>query len=235
MAYCVNCGVELQKGIKKCPLCNTEIINPAEPHPSPEERRSKIPHEPFEETFDRSLWIKLVSIILAAPALISVTIDGIFGNNLDWSLYVTISLAIVWVWSITPFIFRKKIITRWVLFDALAFFGFLYLIEKISGTEGWFIPLALPIAVSFFVLVIFIIVLIDKKTIKDLQIPAVLLLSTGIFCVLVNGIISHHVLQVIKLDWSLLVMISCSAFAGIGFVLQQRPWVVEEIKNWFRV
>jgi len=235
VAYCVNCGVELQKGISKCPLCGTEIFNPSEPHPSPEKRRSKIPLEPFEKIFDKSLWIKLISIILATPALISVTIDGIFGNGLDWPLYVAVSLAIVWVWSISPFIFRKKIITRWVLFDALAFFGFLYLIEKISGTEGWFIPLALPIAVSFFIILIILIALVRKKTIKELQIPAVLFLSIGIFCILVNGIISHHVLQTIKLDWSLLVLIGSSAFAAIGFVLQRRPWVVEEIKHWFRV
>ena len=30
MSYCVNCGVELEKGAKKCPLCGTEVINPNE-------------------------------------------------------------------------------------------------------------------------------------------------------------------------------------------------------------
>lgn len=29
MSYCVNCGVELGKGLKKCPLCGTKVINPA--------------------------------------------------------------------------------------------------------------------------------------------------------------------------------------------------------------
>ena len=28
MSYCVNCGVELEKSIRKCPLCNTPVINP---------------------------------------------------------------------------------------------------------------------------------------------------------------------------------------------------------------
>ena len=28
MSYCVNCGVKLAKSEKKCPLCNTKVINP---------------------------------------------------------------------------------------------------------------------------------------------------------------------------------------------------------------
>ena len=30
MSYCVNCGVELEPSLKKCPLCNTPVINPNE-------------------------------------------------------------------------------------------------------------------------------------------------------------------------------------------------------------
>ena len=28
MSYCVNCGVELDKSLKQCPLCSTPVINP---------------------------------------------------------------------------------------------------------------------------------------------------------------------------------------------------------------
>ena len=30
MSYCVNCGVQLDKTAKRCPLCNTPVINPSE-------------------------------------------------------------------------------------------------------------------------------------------------------------------------------------------------------------
>ena len=33
MSYCVNCGVELEASLKECPLCNTPVINPKQPHP----------------------------------------------------------------------------------------------------------------------------------------------------------------------------------------------------------
>ena len=49
MSYCVNCGVELDKSLRKCPLCNTPVLNPREimsshdkpfgaPSPFPEEK-----------------------------------------------------------------------------------------------------------------------------------------------------------------------------------------------------
>ena len=31
MSYCVNCGVELARCEKKCPLCGVEAVNPASP------------------------------------------------------------------------------------------------------------------------------------------------------------------------------------------------------------
>lgn len=30
MSYCVNCGVELDRSLRACPLCNTPVINPRE-------------------------------------------------------------------------------------------------------------------------------------------------------------------------------------------------------------
>ena len=35
MAYCVHCGVKLGEGEKRCPLCQTPVYDPAEPHPAP--------------------------------------------------------------------------------------------------------------------------------------------------------------------------------------------------------
>lgn len=28
MSYCVNCGVKLDPSLKRCPLCNTPVVNP---------------------------------------------------------------------------------------------------------------------------------------------------------------------------------------------------------------
>ena len=33
MSYCVECGVELARDLKKCPLCDTPVLNPRQPAP----------------------------------------------------------------------------------------------------------------------------------------------------------------------------------------------------------
>ncbi len=32
MSYCVNCGVELDRSEKACPLCGVEVLNPRQPY-----------------------------------------------------------------------------------------------------------------------------------------------------------------------------------------------------------
>ena len=44
MSYCVNCGVELEKSEKKCPLCGVEVINPAQPPEDKEPRQRPYPN-----------------------------------------------------------------------------------------------------------------------------------------------------------------------------------------------
>ena len=44
MSYCVNCGVELEKSEKKCPLCGVEVINPKEPPQDKEPRQRPYPN-----------------------------------------------------------------------------------------------------------------------------------------------------------------------------------------------
>ena len=48
MSYCVNCGVKLDPSLKRCPLCNTPVINPTlmnpqEPVPPSHYLRQKAP------------------------------------------------------------------------------------------------------------------------------------------------------------------------------------------------
>ncbi|POP37806.1 hypothetical protein C3R19_12960, partial [Blautia producta] len=69
MSYCVNCGVELDKTCKVCPLCNTKVINPKQPpdtaapkpFPSLEGHAEQVPR--------RDITI-LMTVILATTAVV---------------------------------------------------------------------------------------------------------------------------------------------------------------------
>ena len=67
MSYCVNCGVELEKSEKRCPLCGVEVINPAQPPEDKEPRQRPYPNR-IEE-----LSMNINKQFAAAPAL------GIYG------------------------------------------------------------------------------------------------------------------------------------------------------------
>jgi len=235
MSYCVNCGVKLNNNVSHCPLCSVEIINPADPFNQTSHKKHPQQRRTAENSFDKNLWIKLVSIILAAPALVSITINGVFGNALTWSLYVAGSLGIAWVWLISPFLYQRNIARRWIVIDAIALLGFLYLIEYLSASHGWFFPLALPIISFFTVLLLTLVILIRKKVLRELHIAASLFTAAGLFCVFLNGLINFYKFQNFLLDWSLLILIPCIAFALISVVLQRRRWIVDELKYWFRI
>jgi len=227
--------VKLNKNVKRCPLCSVEVINPADPIKYTGPKKQSQQRETPENTFDKTLWIKIVSIILAAPALFSITIDSAFGNTLTWSLYAAASLGVAWVWLVSPFLFQRNIAQRWIIIDAIALLGFLYLIEYLSASHGWFFPLALPITLFFTVLLLVQVILIRKIILRELHITASLFTSAGLFCVFLNGVINLYTLKIFHLGWSLLVLIPCIAFALIAVVLQRRRWIVDELKFWFRV
>ena len=79
MSYCVNCGVHLKEETKACPLCHTRVINPAINQKSENKTiHTQRPFEEYDNSFDKSLWIKLMSITLLTPATLSILINWVF-------------------------------------------------------------------------------------------------------------------------------------------------------------
>jgi len=236
MPYCVNCGVQLNEKAKECPLCHTEVIIRNYKHLQYSERSTNLEKEMVKDDFDRGLWIKLMSITLLTPATLSILVNWIFQKSISWSLYVSSSVIFVWIWAISPFFFRKKNrFLKWIPLGWSSLLIFLYFIEWVSKFKGWFFPIGIPIVTSFFSILAILTVLITKKRIRELQIPSSILLGIGLFCFCINGAINLYNHQVFRLDWSLIVMTTCIAFGLIGIVLQQRPWIVEKLKHWFRI
>jgi len=235
MPYCVNCGVELNQNARKCPLCATIVVHPA--RLEQENVRAADDPKPIDDigAFDKKLWIKLVSIILAVPVLLTLAIDGVLMDGISWSLYVAASLLLVWVWMTSPFYCKPNCYGIWITINAVALLVYLFFVEFMSGTLGWFLPLALPVTVSLYISVLLLTRLIRRKIIRELQIPALVILTMGFLSMVINASISLYKLGKIQLGWSLLILIPAMAIAAIGFVLQGRRWIVEELKHWFRI
>ena len=81
MPYCVNCGVELNSSAKRCPLCDVEVVlptallEPATGNSLPQQR------DAVTSAFDKKLWIQVVSVLMATPALICAVINAVLTSS----------------------------------------------------------------------------------------------------------------------------------------------------------
>lgn len=155
--YCIRCGVELQKGVKKCPLCgltvyHPEIVEKPEPRPYPERQ------EP-ERNVSRGGMMFLISFLFAIPLLVCLQIDLNLNGAVGWSGIVAASLLTGYVVLCLPLWFRRYDPAVFFPLDTAAALGLcLYLCLARGGR--WFLPFALPVGGALLLIVEAVILLL---------------------------------------------------------------------------
>lgn len=235
MPYCVNCGVQLNAGVKRCPLCEVEVVVPSGLPVSASDRNLPQRRDMVPAAFDRSLWIQVVSVLMVIPALLSIVINAAFGAGLSWSLYVVSSLGVVWVWCISPFVYRRNIVPLWLTIDALALLGLLYAVDSLSSGPSWFLPLALPITLWVAALALPIVTLAWKRVLHGLHLMAAVLLAVAVLFIGIEVVVDLYVFDAWRLQWSLIILVVCAPLALVALILSRRQSIVEGMKFWFRV
>jgi uncharacterized membrane protein YvbJ len=66
MSYCVNCGVELERSLKACPLCGVPVINPLEKE-APEAPPAFPTVRDELKKKDRTFWVGFFSLLYLVP------------------------------------------------------------------------------------------------------------------------------------------------------------------------
>jgi hypothetical protein len=224
--------VELASSERRCPLCGVEAVNPRDPR-GPEGYDDAFPRErePVQSAFDRGLWVKIASIILAVPAAICFVSNIVYQNADFWSLYVVGGLAVVWTFCVSPYLFKRYFPLLWIVAATGATLGYLWLIETLSGPRGWFVPLALPITLGVAAFSSAIIVLIYRKVLRELYAPAAVFLSLGLLTVLVEFSIDLYTLGAPHIVWSWFAFISCTAMAGALVLIERQLRIKEKLKR----
>lgn len=138
MAYCVCCGVELQKGLESCPLCNTEVI-------LPNDQDIEEGMRPFSERIPRNVrprvnlvpsraFIFLATFILLVPLLITLIIDLTANRTITWSFYPITSLALLWILIAYPSLLKGHTTFQVITMDILSVAVFLLSLDLYSGS-----------------------------------------------------------------------------------------------------
>ena len=139
MSYCVNCGVKLAKSEKKCPLCNTVVINP---------NINKDKYEPAYpsnievfKTLNYKFIAFLIMLILVILTLITVLCDLLITGTFSWSKYVVFSM-LCFSSHLSYLILKNTYISHTLVFITIELL--IYVIAYLNNGMHWFIYLVLP-------------------------------------------------------------------------------------------
>ena len=219
MTLCVNCGVELDNGLKICPLCGKDPGSREEQENKSDNYPSAIIQLQKKEN-RRYLW-ELSGIIAFSGIAVCTIIDLIITRSLRWSLLSDVSIAEAWViLTLYQFIYKRALIMVTTLM--LTILAALFCIDLISTGREWFFPLGLPATVAVFVAVSLVIFLHKVAHLKGLNIIAAALMVFSGLCIVAEVILDEYLHGRVNIRWSLIVSVSILPVALVFFYYHYR-------------
>lgn len=208
--YCVKCGVRLQEGTERCPLCATPVWNPDGSASSAPTFSDHYPAPPKSRRYP--ILAFLTALILAAclsVLIICLTIH----HSLNWSGYVIFGCALFYFAVVFPFWFERR---EPLIFVPLAFFlisGYLLYICLYTGGK-WFLSFAFPLTmlVGMFATATVALFRFSKARLRN---TGLLLIAIGCSTMLVE-LFQHITFGGEMFAWSLYPV---SAFSAVGLFL----------------
>ncbi len=234
MAYCVNCGVELQKGEPCCPLCGVKSVNPLEDASTESCARPYPLHvESLSRRIDRRYTAIFASLILLIPLFVCFFCNLMVDGRLSWSAYVLGGLGLVFVWCLLPFFLAKRRALKCVLFDGAAAAGMLLIIERMSQGH-WFLRLGLPLTLIGTALAMLIVGLCSPRLRWSVLVRIGLaVVGAGLGTVLVEGALMLYRGAFCVPKWSGYSFIPCLVTGAALVLLSRRKDAKAELERRF--
>lgn len=224
MAYCVNCGVELDKSLRACPLCNTPVVNPAD-LAAPKSAVDPFPAKrAVIERAKRSDVAILVSVILLATMAASGLLNLLLYRTGAWSLAIIGGCVVGWVICVPVLIYTRLPIYVSILLDGLSVALYLYLIS-ITAAQGvdWLLKLGFPILTLAVVLAEVMTLLIRHVNHSFLGVSTYVITSIALMCGGIEGVIDLYFHGHASLGWSAVVITVCAVIdAALITILSRR-------------
>ncbi len=205
MPYCFKCGVEVNNGVRNCPLCDLDL-------PVFEDEVIVEPRYPSHENVFREIkkrrknvFFAIYSMIFIAIAFNLMLIDNRTNGHLSWSQYSSIYLlgSIVYVFAILQY--SKNAIFNFGLIGVNTIV-LLFLNDIINGKFEWFFRLGLPISLISTVVLYGLFKIFSRKKLLPYKVMETIVL-TGIFLLILEVIIDLYLFGEVYLTWSLQVLI----------------------------
>ncbi len=136
MAYCVKCGVELERDLTSCPLCSTPVYFPEDMAEGTQKRypeRVQRTRPKHVNLVPSKAFVYLMTFILIIPILVCLMIDIRGNRTITWSFYPAASLLLIWILMAYPALMKRYSFMKVVTIDIYAIIVFLISLDVYSG------------------------------------------------------------------------------------------------------
>lgn len=232
MIICPNCGVELDDGLKICPLCGKVPGDNREKEHLPSDYTADIIRLHKKEN-SKYLW-ELSGIIAFSAIAVCTIVDLLISKGLKWSLLCDVSILALWI-ILTLFIFSYK--RTFIIVPALmvTILAALSLIDLITTGRSWFFPVGLPVTIAAFITAGIVLILYRIANFKGLNILAASFIVLSGFCIIIEMVLDKYMNGIVDLRWSLIAAISILPVALIFFFYHYRLKKGNRLDSFFHI
>ncbi len=140
--YCVKCGVRLNEGVERCPLCGTPVWNPDHTQPHEPSYPARLPAHQSESRLPAALMLTVLCV-LVCPIILLVCFK-MYGS-LAWGGYALLGVALFYCLVGLPLWFPAPNPVVLIPVDHAAIAGFLLYVSCKTGGH-WFLSFAFPLS-----------------------------------------------------------------------------------------
>ncbi len=232
MALCVNCGVELDEGLKICPLCGKDPSDQTGQEPVTDTYPSEIIQ--LQKKENRKYYWELSGILAFSGIAVCTIIDLLISKELRWSLLSDVTIAAAWVLlTLYQFKYKNPVIMFSLLL--LTILAALFLIDLIATGRAWYFPVGLPVTIALVAAAGIIIFIYSKLHLNGLNVIAAGLIVLSGFLIVLEAILDKYLTGKVQLRWSLITGVSILPVALILFFYYYRLKKGNRLDSFFHI
>jgi hypothetical protein len=220
MILCSHCGVEVEDGLQRCPLCRRSL----EPGLDHEESPPAPPRRDVQATNRRlHRWLlEVVSLFALTSILVVFAADLATGFDITWSRYPLTSIGFTWLSAVLLILWVHR---TWIFLPAeIVTTGlFLFILDRFTPGTTWFLPLAFPLTVLIGTALALTLVVVRKRRLSPFANIATVLLACGVFVMGLELLLNRYADGLWQLSWSAVVF--ASLLPIVALLLYLRRWL----------
>lgn len=237
MPYCSKCGIEVDHGIKRCPLCHFSI---PEIETDEEVDTNRFPTAengyPREQRELKKVIYMIVSTMMLATCILMFFLNTIFSGRLTWAKYSIVSVIAAWGYLGIGFGFIRNFIIA-ILLTSINTSILLFFIDSFNGRLEWFFPVGVPLVLLALAISLIIETIYIKSKKKIFNNISYIIVGIAFFAIGIEALIDLYLRQTIELVWSIIVAIQLISIALLLLYISHRlpQRYKEELKKRFHM